>query len=133
PPERNTDRCLPLLAASGKLTARFSASGSPVRPVLRLLPLPLCIALSLPASAADDHPQNWRLCPIGDAVPPFADAIQAPEGLNIAPVDQEQPTDIEGDLLSGTDANPMFQGNVTMRRGKQFMGADQLTFDKEKG
>lgn len=104
-----------------------------MRPVLRLLPLPLCIALSLPASAADDHPQNWRLCPIGDAVPPFADAIQAPEGLNIAPVDQEQPTDIEGDLLSGTDANPMFQGNVTMRRGKQFMGADQLTFDKEKG
>ena len=104
-----------------------------MRPVLRLLPLPLCIALSLSANAADDHPQNWRLCPIGDAVPPFGDAVRAPEGLNIAPIDQEQPTDIEGDLLSGTDANPVFQGNVTMRRGKQFMGADQLTFDKEKG
>ena len=103
-----------------------------MRPVLRLFPLSLCIALSLQVRAADDPPQNWRLCPIGDVVPPFADALRAPEGLNIDP-DGETPTDIEGDLLSGTDANPMFQGNVTMRRGDQFMGADQLTFDKEAG
>jgi LPS-assembly protein len=133
PAERNAASRLPLLAASGKLIARFSASGSPVRPVLRLLPLPLCIALSLPAHAADDTPQNWALCPIGDAVPPFADAFRAPEGLNVAPAGQPRPTDIEGDMLSGTDANPVFQGNVTMRRDDQFMGADQLTFDKEKG
>lgn len=103
-----------------------------MRPVLRLLPLSLCVALCLQARAADDPPQNWRLCPIGDVVPPFADAIRAPEGLNIDPTG-ETPTDIEGDLLSGTDANPVFQGNVTMRRGNQFMGADQLTFDKEAG
>ncbi len=103
-----------------------------MRPVLRLLPLSLCIALCLPARAGDDTPQNWRLCPIGDVVPPFTDAGQAPEGLNIAPLGTS-PTDIEGDLLSGTDANPVFQGNVTMRRGNQFMGADQLTFDRESG
>lgn len=103
-----------------------------MRPVLRLLPLPLSIALCLPAHAADDGPQNWRLCPIGDVVPPFADANLAPQGLNIAPLGKN-PTDIEGDMLSGTDANPVFQGNVTMRRGNQFMGADQLTFDKENG
>jgi LPS-assembly protein len=124
---------LPLPAASGKLTARFSAPGSPVRPVLRLLPLPLCIALSLPAHADGDTPQNWALCPIGDAVPPFADAFRAPQGLNVASTGQPEPTDIEGDMLSGTDTNPVFQGNVTMRRDNQFMGADQLTFDKEKG
>ncbi len=103
-----------------------------MRPVLRLLPLSLCVALCLQARAEDNPPQNWRLCPIGDVVPPFADAMRTPEGLNIDPTG-ETPTDIEGDLLSGTDANPMFQGNVTMRRGNQFMGADQLTFDKESG
>lgn len=103
-----------------------------MRPVLRLLLLSLSVASCLQARAADDPPQNWRLCPIGDVVPPFADAIRAPEGLDIDPTG-ETPTDIEGDLLSGTDANPLFQGNVTMRRGNQFMGADQLTFDKENG
>jgi len=103
-----------------------------VRPVLRLLPLSLCIALCLPARAGDDFPQKWQLCPIGDVVPPFTEAGLAPEGLNIAPLGQS-PTDIEGDLLSGTDDNPVFRGNVTMRRGNQFMGADQLTFDKESG
>lgn len=103
-----------------------------MRPVLRLLLLSLGVASCLQARAADDPPQNWRLCPIGDVVPPFADAIRAPEGLDIDPTG-ETPTDIEGDLLSGTDANPLFQGNVTMRRGNQFMGADQLTFDKENG
>ena len=82
-----------------------------MRPVLRLLPLSLCVALCLQARAEDNPPQNWRLCPIGDVVPPFADAMRTPEGLNIDPTG-ETPTDIEGDLLSGTDANPMFQGNV---------------------
>lgn len=101
-----------------------------MRPVLRLLPLSLCIALCLQARAADDdHPQNWGMCPVGDVVPAFADAQHAPEGLKL----DKSPTDIEGDLLSGTDANPVFKGNVTMRRGEQFMGADQLTFDKAKG
>ncbi|HSD16947.1 MAG TPA: LPS assembly protein LptD [Thermomonas sp.] len=99
-----------------------------MRPVLRLLPLPLCIAFSLNAHAADDPP-NWRLCPVQDVVKPFAEAQAAPEGLNID--NATQPTDIEGDALTGTEANPVFQGNVTMRRGEQFMGADQITFDKE--
>ena len=99
-----------------------------MRPVLRLLPLSLCIAFSLHAHAADDPP-NWGLCPVQDVVKPFVEAQAAPEGLNIDNTNQS--TDIEGDALSGTEANPMFQGNVTMRRGEQFMGADQLTFDKE--
>lgn len=103
-----------------------------MHPALRLLPLPVCLAFCLPAQAADEFPQNWRLCPIGDALPPFADAIQAPEGLSVAPAGQ-LPTDIEGDLLSGTDANPVFRGNVTMRHGSQFMGADQLVFDRDNG
>ncbi|MBV2208856.1 MAG: LPS assembly protein LptD [Thermomonas sp.] len=122
---------LPLPSTSGKLSPRFPVFGSPVRLALRLLPLSLAITASLSALAAEDKPHNWALCPIEETVPAFADAFQAPQGLNVHPADQ--PTDIEGDDLGGTDANPIFKGNVTMRRGAQFMGADQLTFDKEKG
>ena len=101
-----------------------------MRPVLRLLPLTLCIAISLQAHAADGKSApSYKLCPRVDAVPAFDDAQKAPEGLNVLN-SNHQPTDIEGDLLSGTEANPVFNGNVTMRRGDQFMGADQLTFDK---
>jgi LPS-assembly protein len=120
---------LPASRRSGKLAAGFSPFGSPVRPALRLLPLPLFIAFSLQAHAADDAPPNWGLCPVQDVVKPFAEAQSAPEGLNID--NTGQATDIEGDDLSGTDANPVFNGNVTLRRGDQFMGADQLTYDKE--
>ena len=35
-----------------------------MRKHLRLLPLPFCIALSLSAQAADDHPEDWGLCPV---------------------------------------------------------------------
>lgn len=123
---------LPLSISSGKLGTRIPAFGLPVRLVLRLLPLPLCIAASLQAHAADDHPLNWALCPVGETIPAFRDAQVAPEGLNLAPI-KAQHVDIEGDDLSGTDANPVFNGNVTMRRGAQFVGADHLTYDKEKG
>ena len=100
-----------------------------MRPVLRLLPLPLCIAMSLQAHAADDMPPNWGLCPVADVVKPFVDAQTMPEGLNIDNTQQE--TEIEGDALSGTEENPVFNGNVTLRRGSQFMGADQLTYDTQ--
>ena len=99
-----------------------------MRPALRLLPLPLCIALSLNAQAADDMPPNWSLCPVQDVAKPFAEAQAAPEGLDID--NTEQATDIEGDALTGTEENPVFNGNVTLRRGTQFLGADQLTYDK---
>jgi len=101
-----------------------------VHPALRLLPLPLCIAFALNAQAADDPPPNWGLCPVQDVVKPFADAQLMPEGLNID--NAKQATDIEGDLLSGTEDNPVFNGNVTLRRGSQFMGAEQLVYDKSK-
>ena len=99
-----------------------------MRPALRLLPLPLCIALSLNAHAGDDMPPNWGLCPVQDVVKPFAEAQAAPEGLDID--NHQQATDIEGDALSGTEENPVFDGNVTLRRGNQFLGADQLKYDK---
>lgn len=101
-----------------------------MRPALRLLPLPLCIAFSLHAHAGDDMPLNWGLCPVQDVVPAFAEAKTAPEGIDIN--NAEQDTEIEGDALSGTEENPVFNGNVTLRRGDQFMGADQLTYDKDK-
>ncbi|QIL21333.1 LPS assembly protein LptD [Thermomonas sp. HDW16] len=100
-----------------------------MRPALRLLPLPLCIAFSLQARAADDMPLNWGLCPVQDVVKPFAEAQAVPEGLKID--NTQEATDIEGDALSGTEDNPVFNGNVTLRRGNQFMGADELTYDKQ--
>lgn len=73
---------LPVGARSGKLTVCFSANRITRAPVLRLLPLPLCIAFSLHAHAADDPP-NWGLCPVQDVVKPFVEAQAAPEGINI--------------------------------------------------
>ncbi|MEO5963019.1 MAG: LPS assembly protein LptD [Thermomonas sp.] len=101
-----------------------------MRPSLRLLPLPLCIAFSLQANAADDMPLNWGLCPVQDVVKPFADAQTLPDGIKID--NANEATDIEGDALSGTEENPVFNGNVTLRRGDQFMGAEQLRYDKSK-
>ncbi len=103
-----------------------------MRSSLRLLPIPLLMLLSLQAHAGDDHPLNWGLCPIGDAVAPFPDAPTIPEGLNAKPAG-DIPTDIDGDVLSGTQEQPVFNGNVTMRRGAQFVGADQLSFDQNTG
>jgi LPS-assembly protein len=59
---------------------RFPLTDARVRRTLRLLPLPLCIGLSFAAHAAEDRPDEWRLCPIQDAVPAFPDAPQ-PQGV----------------------------------------------------
>jgi len=101
-----------------------------VRPVLRLLPLPLCIAISLSARAQDDPPENYALCPVVDAVPAFPDAQQPTEKS----ADRVQlPSDIGGDRVTGTDKQPQFSGNVTLRRGDQFLGADNFDYDTETG
>lgn len=101
-----------------------------MRPAFRLLPLPLCIAFSLAAQAAEDHPESWKLCPVADAVPAFPDA-QAPTTKPQARVDL--PTDISGDTLSGTDTQPQFSGNVVLRRGDQFLGAENLRMNSDTG
>jgi LPS-assembly protein len=102
-----------------------------VRPVFRLLPLPFCIALSLSAQADDDRPIDWSMCPVEDAVPAFEDA-QPPVG-SIA--DREnQPTDIDGDEVSGIDGeNIVVQGSVRLRRGDQFLGTDNLEYHQDEG
>ncbi|GHA89856.1 LPS assembly protein LptD [Cognatilysobacter bugurensis] len=102
-----------------------------MRPTFRLLPLSLCIALALPATAADNEPEDFRLCPIRDSVPAFDDA-QAPVGN--ADIRAAQPTDIEGDELEGQDErSTLVQGNVRLQRGDQFLGTDKLTFNSETG
>src|SRR5690606_29901391 len=96
--EGNLPSSLPLAGRCGRLTADFHRTDARVRPVLRLLPLPLCIALSLPltAHADDDRPLDWSLCPVEDAVPAFADA-PPPVGT---PEDREsQNTDVAGDSV----------------------------------
>lgn len=104
-----------------------------VRSTFRLAPLALCIALSLSAQARaqdmEDMPVEFELCPIVDAVPMFENV---PEQSGIFMGDRAAaPTDIEGDMLSGTSAAPQFSGNVALRRGDQFLGADKLTYDSE--
>jgi len=98
-----------------------------VRPVFRLLPLPLCIAISLTAHAADDRPLDWSLCPVEDAVPVFADAptpTSAPEDRDL------QNTDLACDSTEGVMGGTVVcKGNVTLQRGDQFLHADSLRFD----
>ena len=104
-----------------------------MRPVLRLLPLPLSIALCLPAFA-DDKPVNWDLCPIRDAIPSFDEATTPKSGTDAAAVREqrtEAPTAIEGDQLTGTEAKAVYEGNVVLRRGDQYLNADNLKFDQE--
>ncbi len=114
----------------GQASRRFPSRIERVTRVLRLLPLPLGIALSLPAMAAE-KPPNWALCPAGEILPGFDQA--PPPDHKAAAERTELPTDIEGDLLSGTDVVPQYQGNVAVKRGDQFLGADSLTFDTDTG
>jgi LPS-assembly protein len=133
-----------------------------VRRSLRLLPLPLLIAASLPAWADDDMPPNWSQCPVQDAVPAFPEApIAAPANGNDAsnPVAAnasgiaaatsgstptaskltagertELPTDIAGDQLSGVEgSDATYSGHVALTRGDQFLGTDRLVFNSETG
>ncbi len=98
-----------------------------MRPAFRLLPLPLSIALCLPAMADDDKPVSWALCPVQDVIPSFAGAPAGqPRGDRTG-----LPTSIEGDELGGTEANLEYQGNVALTRGDQFLGADNLKYDQE--
>ncbi|WP_058835448.1 LPS assembly protein LptD [Luteimonas abyssi] len=101
-----------------------------MRPALRLLPLPLCIAFSLSATA-QERPEDWRLCPLEDAVPVFPDA---PPPIGDAADRQSMPTDIDGDMLTGQrDEVVNVDGNVRLQRGDQFLGTDNLDFNQETG
>lgn len=119
----------------GQSTVRFRPNPNRVRRALRLLPLPLSIAVCLPAMA-DDKPLNWGLCPATEVIPAFTDAPTPVPGQDKAAVSaqrEQQPTDIEGDQLLGTTTVPQYQGNVALRRGDQFVGTDRLSFDTDTG
>jgi LPS-assembly protein len=119
----------------GQATVRFRPNPNRVRRALRLLPLPLSIAVCLPAMA-DDKPLNWGLCPATDVIPAFTDAPTPVPGQDKAAASaarEQQPTDIEGDQLLGTTTVPQYEGNVALRRGDQFVGTDKLSFDTESG
>ncbi|MFC3552013.1 LPS assembly protein LptD [Lysobacter cavernae] len=104
-----------------------------MRKPLRLLPLSLCIALALPAYAADgDDEENWGLCPIIDAVPAFNDAPTPIGGIEQRAL---EPTDIDGGQLErgAKDEDLVVQDNVKLNRGDQFLGTDKLTYNEETG
>ncbi|HYG07366.1 MAG TPA: LPS-assembly protein LptD [Stenotrophomonas sp.] len=114
----------------GQASGRFPRRSPRVRRALRLLPLPLSIAICLPAMA-DEKPLNWDLCPAVEPLPGFD---QAPPADKAAAANRQQlPTDVEGDQLSGTTTIPQYQGNVTLKRGDQFLHADTLRMDTETG
>jgi LPS-assembly protein len=93
--------------------------------------LSICIAMALPAQARDDDDINWNLCPITDTLPAFTDA-PAPTGTPEQRSGQD--TQIEGDQLHDTEnENTVVQGNVALSRGDQFLGTDQLTYNRETG
>lgn len=88
------------------------------------------MAVSLGAMA-DERPEMWRLCPLEDAVPEFPDA---PPPVGTYGNREDMPTDIDGDALAGVYDQVMnYDGNVTLRRGDQFLATDNLTFDAEAG
>ena len=128
---RGWRRALPLHEACGKLSDPPLPGFRRVRAAFRLLPLPLCIALSLAAHADDDIPVDWSLCPVEDAVPLFPDA-QPPVGS--AQARENLPTDIQGDETLGVDGGIYnVTGNVTLRRGDQFLGTDSIEFSQDTG
>ena len=92
-----------------------------MRPALRLLPLPLCIAFSLGAMA-EERPEDWRLCPLEDAVPVFPDA---PPPIGTSADREDMPTEIGGDALTGIyGEETRLRGNATLQRGDQFLATD---------
>lgn len=118
------------MRAMRQATGRFPPNPNRVRRAIRLLPLPLGIAICLPAWA-DEKPVNWGLCPATDTLPAFA---EAPKADPAAAANRDQlPTNIEGNELTGTSTVPQYQGNVILKRGDQFMGTDNLRFDTESG
>ncbi len=121
---------MPPCTGWGKLATVFARYLTRVRRALRLLPLPFSIALCLPAVAAE-KPPNWGLCPTPDVLPKFDDAPKPDPKL--AENREQQPTDVEGDQLSGTTTIPNYTGNVALKRGDQFMGTDSLRMDTETG
>ena len=84
----------------------------------------------MPAHADDERPENWKLCPVQDTIPAFANAAPTSGSSDTR---ADQPTNIEGDQLTGTEAAPQFEGNVSLSRGDQFLGTDKLVFDSETG
>src|SRR5690606_32101080 len=88
------------------------------------------LAAQPPAAQADDDIEpDWSLCPIIESVPEFPDAQPATGD----PADRASlPTDIAGDSLAGVDGESLeYSGNVTLRRGDQFLGADNLEYRSE--
>ncbi len=83
---------------------------------------------------ADEKPQNWSLCAAGDAIPSFDGVDDGNPAANAARVRAQRaelPTEILGDAQSGTDQNLQYHGNVELRRGDQYLNADNLTYDQD--
>ena len=110
-------------------SGRFTPTDARVRNSFRLLPLSLCIALALPAQAAEDS-QNWGLCPVEDAIPRLTTPRPRPASPDCAP---SSPPTSTATNCRAPRPDTLVQGNVQLRRGDQFLGTDKLTYNSETG
>jgi len=95
----------------------------------RLLPLSFLISTALAAQPRSERLPDWSMCPVEDAVPPFADA---PPTTGSAAEREGLPTDVDGDAVEGIDGEAVnVRGNVVLRRGDQFLGTDELQYSQE--
>jgi len=93
--------------------------------------LPLLMSATLAAQSRGEKKPDWSQCPVEDAVPAFVDA---PPGNASAAGRETLPTDIDGDRVEGVDgALVNISGNVTLRRGDQFLGTDDLQYSQDTG
>lgn len=100
-----------------------------MHPIPRLLPLCLAIAWSLSAQAADEPPAaTWERCPAPGTIPVFREPPAAPVDRASAPTDlQARQAD-----LSQEDRT-VLSGDVELERGDQWLGTDQITWERESG
>lgn len=86
--------------------------------------LPACIAISFATQAAEPASDEWVLCRGVDAIPAFR---QAPPPSKTP--DEQAPTDVDAATLQYQDQErTVFEGDVVLERGSQWLGADRVTY-----
>jgi len=109
----------------------YPALPPPMFRVRRLLCLLASVLISTPLAAQmrSERLLDWSQCPVEDAVPAFADA---PPVAGSAAGRETLPTDVDGDQVEGIEGQLLnITGNVVLRRGDQFLGADDLQYSQD--
>lgn len=80
------------------------------------------------ARAQETEAPTWELCPVTDALPLF----QPLPGAGASPPRENQPTDVSAEHLDvSKEKVTVLTGKVELKRGDQWLGTDQLTYQHE--